>query len=170
MLFLLKPSWSIISKGSLMTWSLVQNKSQKHQLSLLREDGQIVPQQHILCCLLSQASETRIVTVCNMFLSTGIQRSVADPGFWKGGFSSNSALAHRGAWLRSSGKKNSPSFFTFQNGLSSHIHALHCYLVHDIVLNFDDGGNLRATVKSIRKVMKSETRLILLASYTTYPV
>jgi len=87
----------------------------------------------------------------------------------KRGFSSNSALAHRGAWLRSSGKKNSPSFFTFQNGLSSHIHALH-YLVHDIVLNFDDGGNLRTTVKSIRKVMKSETRLILLASYTTYPV
>jgi len=63
----------------------VQNKSQKDQLSLLREDGQIVPQQHIWCCLLSQASETRIVIVCNMFLSTGIQRSVADPEFWKGG-------------------------------------------------------------------------------------
>ena len=61
------------------------------------------------------------------------------------------------------------SFFTFQDGLSWHIHALHCYLVHDIVLNFDDDGNLR-TAKSIQKVMKSEARLVLLARYTTYPV
>ena len=60
------------------------------------------------------------------------------------------------------------AFFTFQDGLSRHIHALHCYLVHDIVLNFDDDGNLRTT-KSIQKVMKSEARLVLLASYTTYP-
>jgi len=40
-----------------------------------------------------------------------------------------------------------------------HIHALHCYLVHDIVLNFDDNGNLRTT-KSIQKVMKSEACLL----------
>ena len=68
---------------------------------------------------------------------------------------------------RSVGKK-SLSFFTFQDGLSWHVHALHCYLVHDIVLNFDDDGNLRTT-KSIQKVMNSEARLVLLASYTTYP-
>jgi len=47
-------------------------------------------------------------------------------------------------------KKKLPSFFTFQDGLSWHIHALHSYLVHDIVLNFDDDGNLRTT-KSIQK-------------------
>ena len=46
-------------------------------------------------------------------------------------------------------------------------HALHCYLVHDIVLNFDDVGNLRTT-KSIQKVMKSEASLAGY-SYTTYP-
>ena len=52
--------------------------------------------------------------------------------------------------------------FTFQDGLSWYIHALHCYLVHDIVLNFDDDGNLRTT-KSIQKVMKSEVDNIKLS-------
>jgi len=64
---------------------------------------------------------------------------------------------------RSTEKKNPPSFFTFRDGLSWHIHALHCYLVHDIVLNFDEDGNFRTT-KSKQKVMKSEARLVLLAS------
>jgi len=41
---------------------------------------------------------------------------------------------------RSVGKKIA-FIFTFQDGLSWHIHALHCYPVHDIVLNFDDDGN-----------------------------
>ena len=55
--------------------------------------------------------------------------------------------------LREARKKK---FATFQDGLLWHIHALHCYLVHDIiVLNFDDDGNLRTT-KSIQKVMKSD--------------
>jgi len=40
------------------------------------------------------------------------------------------SISPREAWK----KKKSPSFFTFQDGLSWHIHALHCYLVHDIVL------------------------------------
>jgi len=39
-------------------------------------------------------------------------------------------------------------------------------LVHDIVLSFDDNGNLRTT-KSIQKVMKSEARLVLLAILLT---
>ena len=83
------------------------------------------------------------------------QHAVADPG-------SDPSRANRG-------KKKSASFFTFQDGLPWHIHALHCYLVQFIVLNFDDNGNLRTT-KSIQKVMKSEARLVLLATYTTYPV
>jgi len=35
------------------------------------------------------------------------------------------SIRPRKAW-----KKKSPSFFSFQDGLSWHIHALHCYLVH----------------------------------------
>ena len=57
----------------------------------------------------------------------------------------------------------SPSFFTFQDGLSWHIHALHCYLVHDIVLNVDDDGDLR-TIKSIQKVMTEVRSSASLAS------
>ena len=97
--------------------------------------------------------------------------SVADPGFWGSVpiprcHAEGSAEVRR--YVRAKRGKKSPSFFTFQDGLSWHIYALHCYLVHDIVLNFDDDGNLRTT-KSIQKVMKSEARLVLLASYTTYP-
>jgi len=99
--------------------------------------------------------------------------SVADPRFW-GSVPIPSCHTEGSAEVRSfdqsarSVEKKIAFIFTFQDGLSWHIHALHCYLVHDIVLNFDDDGNLRTT-KSIHKVMKSEARLVLLASYTTYP-
>ena len=62
-----------------------------------------------------------------------------------------------------SAEKKSPSFFTFQDGISCHIHALHCYLVHDIVLNVDDDGDLR-TIKSIQKVMTEVRSSASLAS------
>ena len=68
--------------------------------------------------------------------------SVADPGFWGSvaipRFHAKGSAEVRRSVRAKRGKKKSPSFVTFQDGLSWPIHALHCYLVHDIVLNFDD--------------------------------
>ena len=64
--------------------------------------------------------------------------AVADPGFWGLQFQFSAAMVkvvQRCTFI----------FFTFQDVLSWHIHALHCYLVHDIVFNLDDDGNLLLT-------------------------
>ena len=59
--------------------------------------------------------------------AVAVQRAVADPGFWKGGFSSNFTwlkAVHRGVqrWsiCTKCRKKFSPPFFTYQDGLSWH--------------------------------------------------
>ena len=72
--------------------------------------------------------------------------------------------------LRKARKKKFAFIFHF-SGWALVVHSCFALLsiVHDIVLNFDDNGNLRTT-KPIQKVMKSEAQLVLLASYTTYPV
>ena len=59
--------------------------------------------------------------------------SGADPGFW-------GSVPIPGCHAEGSAEVSSFDHFTFQDGLSWHIHALHCYLVHDIVLNFDDNA------------------------------
>jgi len=107
-------------------------------------------------------------TPCKMQNSQRCSQPVVDPGFWKGGFSANSAVkgsAYRGV-VSICVHEVQKNFFTFIFHLAGwalmappcfalqvpDIGFSHSYLVHDIVLNLDEDGNLR-TAKSTQKVM-----------------